>query len=148
MDNERIEQTILKFRNGSSCAQAVLSTYLPYLGISELLAHKMGAGLGGGIGQKQYVCGALNAGAIVLSTHSGNEINDDLTTKETSIKTVREMIEQFENKFGTAQCAQLLGIDINTEAGKTIAEEKNIFRNICDSCVSHVCQYLENELFK
>ena len=66
-------ESLNRFRTGSNCAQAVLSTYFRALGYDENLAHRMSTGLGSGVGRKQYICGAVNAGAIVLSTVYGNE---------------------------------------------------------------------------
>ena len=82
MNKARINRVLLKFKSGSNCAQSVLSTYLPTVGIPEPIAHKMGAGLGSGVGRKQYICGALNAGAIVLSAQMGNEKADDAVRKD------------------------------------------------------------------
>jgi C_GCAxxG_C_C family probable redox protein len=146
MNKNRVAKTVQKFQAGSSCAQAVLSTYLPVLGVPEGLAHKMGSGLGGGIGRKQYVCGALNAGAIVLSTKFGNESNEQATQKEYSSVQVRQFVENFEQKFGSAQCRDLLNTDINTPAGKAVAAETEVFRKVCDTCVKHVAQELEEAL--
>ena len=146
MNKNRVEETVLKFQLGSSCAQSVLSTYLPLLGISESVAHKMGAGLGGGIGGKQYVCGSLNAGAIVLSTYLGNETSKDSDLKENTAGRVRQFVDEFERKFGSAQCLDLVGVDINTEEGQKMAEEADIYRKTCDSCIEYVCHHLEEVL--
>jgi C_GCAxxG_C_C family probable redox protein len=143
MKTDRIEKSILKFQSGSSCAQAVLSTYLPLLGISQSTAYKMGAGLGGGIGGKQYICGALNAGVIVLSTKYGNETVVDSDQKEVSVRLARKLVEEFEQKFGSAQCLEVIGFDLKSEDGKKKAAEAEISRKVCDPCVEYVCQYLE-----
>ena len=146
MDMNRVETAVLKFQSGSNCAQAVLSTYLPTFEIPETIAHKMGTGLGGGIGRKQYVCGALNAGAIVLSAHLGNETNDDVDRKELATELVRQFTNRFEEKFKSSQCREIIGIDISTAEGRAMASEANVFREICDPCVKEVCQQLEQVL--
>ena len=38
MNKTQIDEAILKFKSGSNCAQSVLSTYLPTLGIPEFIA--------------------------------------------------------------------------------------------------------------
>jgi len=146
MEKNRVETAVLKFQSGSNCAQAVLSTYLPAFGIQESIAHKMGTGLGAGFGRKQYVCGALNAGAIVLSTLLGNETNDDADRKEVTLERVHQFINRFEAKFNSSQCIEIIGIDISTVEGQTKASDANVFREICDSCVKEVCLQLEEEL--
>jgi C_GCAxxG_C_C family probable redox protein len=146
MEKNRIEEAILKFRSGSNCAQAVLSTYLPELGIPEPVAHRMGTGLGAGIGRKQYTCGALNAGAIVLSAHLGNEKGDDVARKEMTLDRVRQLVDGFEEKFTSSQCIEIIGIDTSTAEGRKRASEAGVFRRICDFCVEEVCRRLEEEL--
>jgi C_GCAxxG_C_C family probable redox protein len=146
MEKNRTEEAILKFRSGSNCAQSVLSTYLPALGIPEPVAHRMGAGLGSGIGRKQYTCGALNAGAIVLSTHLGNEKSEDVARRDMTLQRVRQLVEGFEEKFKSSQCIDIINIDISTPEGRKRASDADVFRGICDSCVEEVCKRLEEEL--
>ena len=146
MNKARIDQAVSKFKSGSNCAQSVLSTYLPTLGIPEPIAHKMGAGLGSGVGRKQYICGALNAGAIVLSTQIGNEKRDDAVRKDLAYERVRHFINRFEEKFKSSQCIDIIGMDISTNEGRKKALEAGVFRDICATCVEQVSRQLEEEL--
>ncbi len=146
MQKNRTEEAVQKFRSGSNCAQSVLSTYLPALGIPAPVAHRMGAGLGAGVGRKQLLCGALNAGAIVLSTHFGNEENGDTARKEMALERVRHLVDEFEEKFTSAQCIDIIGVDISTAEGRKRASDSGVFRKVCDSCVEHVCRRLEETL--
>lgn len=145
MKEKRIQEALLKFRNGSSCAQCILSTYLPLFKIPETIAHRMGAGLGSGVGRKQYICGALNAGAIVISALIGNEASEDIARKDMTSQRVRQFVDKFEEKFKSSQCLDIIGINTSTEEGKKKATEANVSREICDSCVETVCTMLETE---
>ena len=146
MNKARINRALLKFKSGSNCAQSVLSTYLPTVGIPEPIAHKMGAGLGSGVGRKQYICGALNAGAIVLSAQMGNEKADDAVRKDMAYERVLHLIGKFEEKFKSSQCIDIIGIDISTNEGRKKALEAGVFRDICTACVEEVTTQLEEEL--
>ena len=42
---------------------------------------------------------------------------------------VNELIDQFEAKFGSANCKQLTGVDLGTEAGREQFREKNQLSN-------------------
>ena len=64
----------------------------------------MGTGLGGGIGRKQYICGAVNAGAIVLSIMYGNEMASQTGKRDKAYQEVREYIIAFEKEFKSSQC--------------------------------------------
>jgi C_GCAxxG_C_C family probable redox protein len=146
MSTERGEEALKRFQSGSNCAQSVLSVYLPAVGIPEPIAHKIGAGLGGGVGRKQYLCGALNAGAIVLSAKLGNESGDDTAGQEAASARVREFVNQFEATFKSSQCRDLLGIDISTPEGRQKAAESGVHRSVCDECLRHVCAMLDGEI--
>lgn len=145
-DLKRTQKCLQLFAGGSSCAQAVLSTYLPLYGISAETAHRMGAGLGGGLGRKQLVCGALNGTAIVLSMATGNAHPEDQEAKEKAREQVHAFISGFEQEFGATSCSRLTGVDFSTEAGREQAQELNISRRVCDGCVRFCAEYLETFL--
>ena len=146
MENTNLSEALFRFRNGSNCAQAVLSTYFKALDLDEALAHRMGAGLGGGVGRKQYVCGAVNAGAIVLSAVHGNADRSDVAQKEATTLRVRKYVDEFEEEFGTSQCRGLLGMDTSTPEGRKTASEAGLFDTVCVDCIKKVCLLLEEEI--
>jgi C_GCAxxG_C_C family probable redox protein len=136
------------FKNGSSCSQSVLSTYFPLLGLDARLGHKLGTGLGAGVGRKQYVCGAVNAGAIVLSYLYGGETSDQQDKKEATYKEVGDYINKFEAAFKSSQCMEILGMDISTPGGRKKAHENKLFDTICVSCIRKVCKLLDEAIGK
>jgi C_GCAxxG_C_C family probable redox protein len=146
MKSNRTSPALEAFQTGSSCAQAVLSTYLPLLGIEQGLAHKLGAGLGGGLCGTQMVCGALNAGAVVVSAILGNAESTRVDLKAVASARTREMVQDFEKKFGSSQCLQIIGEDTSTEAGRQRAQAANVYRKTCDQCVAHVSEQLDTLL--
>lgn len=142
----RIKECLDRYDNGSSCAQSILSVYAPIWGLSERVAHKLASGLGGGFGRKQYLCGAVSAGALVLSLKYGNEENKDVEMKEETCTKVREYIDWFEKQMGTSSCRELLGIEIATPEGRKKARELNLFATKCKDCIIKVAEYLEKEI--
>lgn len=143
MSSGRVEQAVKRFQTGTNCAQSILTTYLPLLGISESTARKMGAGLGGGFGRKQYVCGAVNGASIVISSVFGNSEADDLERKELAAEQVRSFIDAFEKEYGSVQCIDLIGADLNTEQGRQKAQVDEVSRRVCDTCVAFASSYIE-----
>ncbi|NTV45766.1 MAG: C_GCAxxG_C_C family protein [Chlorobiales bacterium] len=148
MQASRVSLCIDRFRNGSNCAQSVLSAYADVLGCDEKAAHRMGTGLGAGIGRKQYVCGAVNGGALVLSALYGNEGKDDMQNKEIAMQKVRQYMMDVENEFSTCQCGDIIGVDISTSEGRQHAHETGLFGTVCVSVIKKVCALLEEELEK
>ena len=143
---DKIEKSLKLFEHGSACSQAILATFAESVGMDKNVAHKLGAGLGGGIGRKQYVCGAVNAGAILISLKYGNENPEDKHIKDKTSNHVRDFITAMENELSYINCSQILGIDISTEEGVKEAEKKNVFNEVCPACVRAVAEYLDNEL--
>jgi C_GCAxxG_C_C family probable redox protein len=143
MDSSNLLETLFRLRNGSNCAQAILSIYFCSLGYYQGLAHRIGAGLAGGLGRKQYICGAVNAGAIVLSAAYGNEDRTNTVRKDETMATVRAYIEEFEKEFRSSQCRELLGVDTNTPEGRRVAAEARLSETICLACITKVCALLD-----
>ena len=131
------------FKNGSSCSQSILSAFAPDLGIDAKTAHRMAAGLGGGLGRKQYICGALNASAIVIGLRYGNSEPDEHGTKEKTYTMVREFIDEMEEELGGSSCKELLGMPILTEEDLKKAIAKDVFNTICAGCVEKAAEKLE-----
>lgn len=135
------------FKAGSNCSQSVLSTYFPLLNLDARLGHKMGTGLGAGVGRKQYICGAVNAGAIIVSLLYGNEKSDQQDIKEETYKEVIAYINKFEAEFKSSQCREILGMEIATASGRKKAEELGLFATTCVSCIRKVCEILDEKYF-
>jgi len=140
---DRIEKALDLFENGSNCAQAVLCSFADRVGLSPELAHRLGTGLGAGLGRKQLVCGAINAGAILISLKYGNESNIDAETKEDTMLKVRAFLDRIEEQVGNLNCRGLLGIDILNEVARQKAEIEGRFEEICDNCIRKVVRYLD-----
>jgi len=81
------------FKNGNSCAQAILEAYSKRVNIDSEIAIKIGGGLGGGIGRKQHICGAINAGAIILGLKYSNGISGDIESKERTSEIVGKYVD-------------------------------------------------------
>ncbi len=146
MHDSTVSDCVFRFKNGSNCAQAVLTTYFSRLGLDENLAHRMGAGLGTGIGRMQYVCGAVNAGALVLSAVYGNKTPEDSAGKEFALRKVSDFINDFEREFRSSQCRELTGMDLSTPDGRDRAKAAGVFDTICVSCLEKVCSHLDADL--
>ncbi len=141
-----IDKCIEGFDKGSCCSQVILLTFAPYFGLDEKTAHKLGAGLGAGFGRKQYLCGAVSAGALVLSLKYGNEEGKDFKIKEETYTQVRDFINWFEKEMGSSSCHELLGIEILTEEGRKKGREFGLFNTTCKDCIRKVAEYLEKEI--
>lgn len=140
------EKALELFKEDSACSQAILATYSEYFGLDPKIAHKLGTALGGGIGRKQYICGAINAGAIILSLKYGSENSEEQEKKNNTYSKVWKFISEMEEKLGSSNCFDLLGIKIQTEEERNKGEEDGVFDRVCTKCIESVAEYLEKEI--
>ncbi len=59
--NSTAETASEKFLSGFNCAQSVLWTFAPRLGLDPDTALKIACGFGAGMGRREEVCGAVPA---------------------------------------------------------------------------------------
>lgn len=140
---DKPKQAVKLFEEGASCAQAILMVYGPLVGLSSEQSSLIGSGLGGGIGRKQYICGAINAGAITIGLRFGNTSKTDKEGKELASRTAGEYVIECEWAIGGSQCSTLLGIDLNNPDQKALAKESGLFEKVCNNAVRHTAEILE-----
>ena len=133
-----------KFLEGYNCAQAVFYCFCDDLGFDKNAALKLATGLGGGMGRKQEVCGAVTGGIIVLGAKHGRGENADRSATELTYKKTRELMDRFAAKHGTFVCRQLLGgCDLPSDEGQQRYKENDLFNKVCRPCVETVVEILE-----
>ncbi len=135
------------FASGSSCAQAVFAAFAPDFGIDEGSAHRIAAGLGGGFGRKQYLCGAVSGAALVLGLAFGNSEGADGAAKEATYARVHAFISEIEAERGASDCRTLLeGNDTATPAGREAVKQAGLSAKVCRPLVAHVAEKLDSIL--
>lgn len=120
---ERVAEIKDKHTRGYNCAQIVLCSYAEELEIDEETLFRISEGFGAGMGGMMQTCGAVTAMfmALGLANSSGNlQVCD---TKPQTMKKVRELAAEFEQKNGSIVCRELKGID----TGKVLRS--------CDGCI-------------
>lgn len=113
--------------------------------LPEETALKIACGLGGGMGHKEEVCGAVTGGILVLGMRHGRGSKDDRSATELTYLKTRELMEQFAKKHGTFICRKLLnGCELTTKEGRKQFKENDLFNKTCKPCVQSVVEILEN----
>jgi C_GCAxxG_C_C family probable redox protein len=113
--------------------------------LPEETALKIACGLGGGMGRKEEVCGAVTGGILVLGMRHGRGSKDDRSAMQLTYLKTRELMEQFAKKHGTFICRKLLhGVELTTEEGQKFFKETDLLNKICTPCVQSVVGILEN----
>lgn len=141
-----IEKSLDLFKKGNSCAQAILEGYANRVNIEPQIAISIGAGLGGGVGRKQSICGAINAGAIILGLKHSSGISGDTESKDKTAEMVGNFVTECEQKLGKITCKELLNIDLSNPIEKGEAKAAGIFDRVCDNAVEQTAIILEKYL--
>lgn len=139
----RVDRSVELFSQNYSCAQSILIAFADEVGIDEALAFRIGAGLGGGIGRKQYICGAINAGAIVLGLKYGTYSANDQELKENFTALIAKFVDECESKLGGTQCIELIKIDLNDQEHRQFASQYGFFDRICTNAVKQTAIILQ-----
>ena len=116
-----------KKRCGShNCAQAIVCTYADRIGLDDATARNVGNAFAAGMGNMEGTCGALVGAGIVL----GMATKD----KALSMKAMRQVMTQFQQRNGATQCRLLKGVGT-----------KEPLRE-CPDCVADAAECLETPL--
>ena len=116
-----------KKRCGShNCAQAIVCTYADRIGLDDATARNVGNAFATGMGNMEGTCGALVGAGIVL----GMATKD----KAQSMKAMRQVMTQFQQRNGATQCRLLKGVGT-----------KEMLRE-CPDCVADAAEFLEAQL--
>ena len=140
--SSKIENASACFEEGFSCAQAVLSTYGPGLGLERELALRVAGSFGGGMGMGR-TCGAVTGALMVIGLRRGKTVADDDEAKEACYNLAREFVAQFEARNGAITCKELLGYDISIPGEKEMAKEQGLFDTRCPELVRDAAEILE-----
>ena len=96
------------FLSGFNCAQAVFCAFSDVTGIDEATSLRLASSLGGGVGGARELCGAVNAGAMVLGIAKGYDTPDDPGAKREHYARVTKYLDTFRADFDTVVCRELL----------------------------------------
>jgi C_GCAxxG_C_C family probable redox protein len=142
----KTECAVACFEEGFNCAQAVLSTCGPELGLDRETALKVAGGLGGGMGRLGEVCGAVTGAFMVIGLKYGKTRPEDDEAKERAYGLVTEFADRFKSRNGSILCRELLGCDISTPESRAAAKEKDLFATLCPKLVQDAMEIVEQML--
>ena len=142
----KTEQALANFDQAYNCAQAVLATFAPDLGLDRETALKIASGFGAGMGRSGRTCGAVSGALMVIGLKFGYTDNTDYETKDRCYEIARQFITRFTDLHGTVECSQLLGCDVSTAEGMETAQEQDLFATLCPKLVQDAVRIVERLL--
>jgi C_GCAxxG_C_C family probable redox protein len=140
------EQAISCFAQTYSCAQAVLSTYGPQLGLERELALRVSGAFGAGMGGLGETCGAVTGAFMLIGLKHGKTRPEDAESKERVYQLTREFAEEFKARHGSIMCRELLGCSLETPEQIALARERGLFVTLCPRFVHDAAEIIEQIL--
>ena len=133
------------FMKGYNCAQSVLVTFAPQLGLEEEYCFKLAAGFGAGLGYRGEMCGAVTGAYMVLGLKYGFTEPGDSSKREKTQEKITEFIRRFKEKHGSVSCKELINADVSDPKQLIRAREMNIFRNenLCPKFIADAAEILK-----
>ena len=92
-------------------------------GIESDLLPKIATGFCSGLARTGGLCGALSGGIMSLGLLTGR--SEPGASVDENYALVGDLIDQFEEKFGSINCKELTGVDLGTGEGQAQFREKN-----------------------
>jgi len=142
----RVEQAVSCYKDGFSCAPAVLSAYASEFGLDTETALKIATGFGAGMGRMSETCGAVTGAFMVIGLKYGKSKVDDNQAREKTYELVREFADRFKARNGSIVCKELLGCDLSTPEGMKLAKETGVTASLCPKFVQSAVEILEEML--
>ena len=131
---DQVTRAVALFGRGYMCSQAVFAAFSEQFGITEKQALQIGGCFGGGM-NKGEVCGACTGALMALGMKYGQvDLNDFDSRMAENAKAV-QFLDEFKKRKGSYICRDILGCDISTKDGKTVAVESGLFGKLCPEMV-------------
>jgi C_GCAxxG_C_C family probable redox protein len=140
------DKAVSTFLSGFNCAQAILSTWAPELGVDEKTALRLATGVGAGISRMGETCGAVTGAILVLGLKHGRDRLEAEEAKEKTYALAQKFVSEFRRRNGSIGCKELLGFDISTPEGLQAIREKGLEKTVCANLVRNAAEILESLL--
>ena len=108
--DERVARAVDNFMAGYGCCQSVVAAFADLYGLDDVLAKKLAAGFGGGVGRLRMMCGAVSGIVMLVGLDCGQTEGADREGKSACYKVVQELLAQSEAENGSLICAEILGL--------------------------------------
>ncbi len=141
--DEAIGRCTRHFNEGFNCCETILLSFGELLGVESEVIPKIATPFGGGICKRKHMCGALSGAVMVVGLKYGR--NTPEGKREPSSERVARLVEKFTEKYGSANCIEVLGYDPE-DLEKVKRDKDKIRANICGPLIRQVAEWLWDEI--
>ena len=114
--DERVARAVDNFMAGYGCCQSVVAAFADIYGLDEVMAKRIAAGFGGGVGRLRMMCGAVSGIVMLVGLECGQTEGSDRAGKSACYKVVQELLARSEHENGSLICAEILGLNGHDKA--------------------------------
>jgi len=114
--DERVARAVDNFMAGYGCCQSVVAAFADIYGLDEVMAKRIAAGFGGGVGRLRMMCGAVSGIVMLVGLECGQTEGSDRAGKSACYKVVQELLVRSERENGSLICAEILGLNGHDKA--------------------------------
>ena len=139
----KAESAQATFLKGFNCSQAVLSSFGEEFGLDPVMAYKVAAAFGGGMGHMGETCGSVTGAFMVIGLKYGLTAADGSQSHREAFGKVRDFVEQFKSLHGSIVCRDLLGFDISDRNAFREAMKQGIPQKTCPKLVKDAAEIVE-----
>ena len=138
MASDRVSEAIqlarslfLRADNYYGCAEATLVALQQTFGLPNADDSSTAMALNGGVAYSGGLCGAVSGAALALGRLAQSRIPDHNHAKRTARRLTQELMAEFEARFGTSNCADLIDYDISKQEEHDTFIESGVWRRTC-----------------
>ena len=133
MSEQAPQRSLELFKSGFFCAESVLLAIAESQGIQSDLIPRIATGFCSGISRTGGMCGAVSGGIMGIGLVAGRD--SPAESLEPAYTLVQKLISAFDKQYGSVNCRQLIGCDLDTEAGQRYFMENNLMER-CLQCAA------------
>lgn len=127
------------FSSGYNCSQAVITAHADSIGLHPGKCKSIASPFGGGVSGRQRICGAVTGALMVIGMWYYDDKDRDESKQRVKEKSLL-FLEKFEQNNDTVECAELLGMDMDS------ARNAGLFESKCPGYVKNACRILDELL--
>ena len=114
--DERVNRAVENFMQGYGCCQSVVAAFADLYGLDDIMAKRIAAGFGGGVGRMRMMCGAVSGIVMLVGLDCGQTEGADREGKSACYKVVQELLARSQAENGSLICAEILGLNGHEKA--------------------------------
>jgi C_GCAxxG_C_C family probable redox protein len=125
----RTRDLFLRDDNVYGCAETTLVALQEHFGLPDPGDSSAAMALNGGVAYSGGPCGAITGAALALGRLAGERVADHNEAKRVARRLTRQLMQAFDEEFGSTGCRELTGFDMLADHDAFLAS--GVWRTSC-----------------